>query len=58
MSGITLAPVTSPAVTAGLMWQPDTWPMVWATVATVTPKVRAMRMYWACIRRVIMMRMG
>ena len=26
---VTLAPVTSPAVTAGLMWQPETWPMVW-----------------------------
>ena len=38
----------SPAVTAGLMWHPETWPMVWATVATVTPKHRAMRTYCAC----------
>ena len=30
----TFAPVTSPAVTAGLTWQPDTCPMVWARVAT------------------------
>ena len=30
----TFAPVTSPAVTAGLTWQPDTCPIVWARVAT------------------------
>ena len=35
------APMTRPRVTAGLMWHPDTWPMVWARLATVMPKQRA-----------------
>ena len=36
-----LAPMTRPRVTAGLMWQPDTWPRVWARLATVIPKQSA-----------------
>ena len=35
------APMTRPRVTAGLMWHPDTCPMVWARLATVMPKQRA-----------------
>ena len=39
--GSTLAPAASPTVTAGLTWQPDTWPTHCARLATVTPKHRA-----------------
>ena len=33
--------MTRPRVTAGLMWHPDTWPRVWARLATVIPKQSA-----------------
>ena len=39
--GSTLAPAASPTVTAGLTWQPDTWPTHCAKLATVTPKHKA-----------------
>src|SRR5271156_4883910 len=34
-------PTTSPTETAGLRWQPETWPMAKAMVSTVRPKARA-----------------
>ena len=36
-------PTINPAVTAGLMWHPEMWPMLCAIVATVSPKAREIR---------------
>ena len=44
------APMTRPRVTAGLMWHPDTWPMVWARLATVMPKQRAILTIFAWVQ--------
>src|SRR5579862_8702871 len=37
--------VTSPMDTAGLRWQPETWPMAKAMVRTVSPKAKATPTY-------------
>ena len=42
--------MTSPRVTAGLMWHPDTWPIVWARLATVMPKQRAILTIFAWVQ--------
>src|SRR6202044_622666 len=34
-------PTTRPTETAGLRWQPETWPMAKAMVRTVRPKAKA-----------------